>query len=78
MAYANKLAPRKLVKTLAATLLEKARDQIPQLTTEYVNGRTITDGSGITYNVYVGQLREELAELGYEYPKQTTATLSSW
>ena len=78
MQHEHKFANTALTTKLAETLLAQARDQIPALTNEYARGRTITDGDGTVYAVYVGRLREILTELGYEYPKATNVTLGSW
>lgn len=77
MQYEHKFANTALTTKLAEALLVNARDQIPALTNEYARGRTITDGNGVVYSVYVGRLREILTDLGYEYPKSTTE-LGSW
>ena len=76
--YKYKLASKKLTAQLAAVLLEKARDEIPALLDAYASGgRTITDGNGVVYGVYVVSLLEELRANGYELPKKTTE-LGSW
>ena len=76
--YEHKLAGKKLTQQLAATLLEKARDQIPSLLDAYASGRTITSSDGTVYAVYVVSLINELKQLGYEFPKRTEAELGSW
>ena len=79
MKHEHKFANTALTTKLAETLLANVPEQIPSLTNEYAKGRTISDGNGVVYAVYVGKLREILTELGYSYPKQSTgATLGSW
>lgn len=76
--YKHKLASKALTQKLAATLLEKARNEIPALLDAYASGnRTISDSNGVTYSVYVVSLLNELRDLGYELPKKTTE-LGSW
>ena len=79
MKHNHKFANTALTTKLAETLLAQAKDQIPALTNEYARGRTITDGDGTVYAVYVVSLREILSKLGYSYPKKATnVTLGSW